>query len=148
MASMNIKNKKGYLFGLKVMGIYIYVSRQRMKTRGKSGLRSKGYDRRATERMRIEKYAKGKGLCEKCGKALSEDGMELHHVLPYSSFPEYRYRMDNVQLLCHDCHLTLHRNLYLRIIDMENKATAFGIDLRKWMNDHYGSLPPVSFSHS
>ena len=57
--------------------------------------------------------------------------MELHHVLPWSRFPELRAKKSNQLLLCHDCHKEIHCNPYLNIRLMEDKAKEFGIDLKE-----------------
>jgi len=134
------KNEKKYkAFCLKLFGIYFYVSPKRMKIRTRSDERGRsGYDRRATDRLRAEKHVRSNGKCELCGKQLRRGDCELHHTLPYTSFPKYRYDLRNVMLLCRDCHLTLHHNSYMQIESMERKAREYGFDLREWMDRHYG----------
>ena len=75
-------------------------------------------------------YKQLKGVCPMCGKHFEINWMELHHVLPWRKFPEYRTKKANHMLLCHDCHKEVHCNPYLDIKLQEEKAREFGIDLK------------------
>lgn len=57
--------------------------------------------------IRLRKLHEGTG-CELCGKYLTAQTSELHHIKPVSLFPELKYDPNNLVLLCHDCHTRLH----------------------------------------
>lgn len=54
--------------------------------------------------------------CEKCGKNLLEGcptcthipDRHVHHIKPFSQFPEERFSFDNVIVLCNACHVSQH----------------------------------------
>lgn len=39
--------------------------------------------------------------CVRCGSA---DGLEAHHIMPWSKFPDLRYNILNGETLCRACH--------------------------------------------
>ena len=43
--------------------------------------------------------------CARCGLA----GDEVHHVLPRETHPHLKYDWSNLQTLCSQCHLEVHR---------------------------------------
>lgn len=43
--------------------------------------------------------------CARCGLA----GDEVHHVLPRETHPHLKYDWSNLQTLCSQCHLEIHR---------------------------------------
>lgn len=45
--------------------------------------------------------------CRVCGS--KERVMNVHHILPFSKYPEERYNILNGLTLCPDCHKELHR---------------------------------------
>lgn len=47
------------------------------------------------------------GCCRVCGS--KERVMNVHHILPFSTYPEDRYNIVNGLTLCPDCHKALHR---------------------------------------
>ena len=72
----------------------------------------------ADERVNIRHYLKSKQdkirkridgekvKCEKCGSAFD---LEWHHVIPFSEGGDDSD--ENLQVLCHPCHVALHRHL-------------------------------------
>jgi len=53
-------------------------------------------------------YLKQHPLCEKCHVKLAE---QVHHVVPRAKAPERTLDPSNLQALCTDCHLEVHRHL-------------------------------------
>lgn len=58
--------------------------------------------------IRLRKLYEGKG-CELCGKYLTAETSELHHIKPQSLYPKLKYDPSNLMLLCHECHVGLHK---------------------------------------
>jgi len=76
-------------------------------------------------------YKRNNGCCPHCHQPMEIKGMELHHILPWGRFPEYRMKEDNLELLCHKCHREIHVNPFLNIQMMKAKAQEYGIDLKE-----------------
>lgn len=47
-------------------------------------------------------------VCQDCG---SDQQLRAHHIFPYATHPEQGYNVNNGILLCHDCHMRVHRCL-------------------------------------
>lgn len=60
--------------------------------------------------------------------------MELHHVLPWGRFPQYRNDMRNVMLLCPACHKEIHCNPFKHIAQMQAKSDELGVCLKDFYN--------------
>lgn len=43
--------------------------------------------------------------CEKCG---SKNKLQIHHIKGYTQYPESRFDLNNVLLLCKECHKKIH----------------------------------------
>jgi len=56
--------------------------------------------------LSVEVYRKYSGKCKICDKASTETMMEIHHIIPYRIVK--CHELDNLMLLCVDCHLDLH----------------------------------------
>lgn len=56
------------------------------------------------------------GYCEICGKPLVWETASVHHIVPYSQDPSKEFDINNLQLLCCDCHVRVHQ-----IADLEAK---------------------------
>jgi 5-methylcytosine-specific restriction endonuclease McrA len=65
--------------------------------------------------------------CAICGKKIYRKA-QLHHVLPYTFFPEYETDIRNIMLLCVKCHNEVHRNPYINIRLMEQKSKELGCE--------------------
>lgn len=66
---------------------------------------NKGIDRKwASIRYKALKASNGK--CCLCGRGAS-DGVSLHvdHIKPKSKYPELKYELSNLQVLCEDCNI-------------------------------------------
>jgi 5-methylcytosine-specific restriction endonuclease McrA len=43
--------------------------------------------------------------CQMCGKQLTENELEAHHIKPFSVAPELQFDLKNGLALCHKCHV-------------------------------------------
>lgn len=68
------------------------------------------------KKVRKLKIQKANGLCEKCWreKRIFVEGKIVHHKIEITdqnyNNPELMYGLDNLELLCDDCHHKLHFN--------------------------------------
>ena len=69
--------------------------------------------------------------CPLCGKDLDFEYSEMHHVLPWCRFPEFRSDKRNMMVLCHTCHQDIHINPWRNIEMMRAKAEELGINLEE-----------------
>lgn len=92
---------------IKMWSLHIYVVGHAMKER-KRNEREKQKNR--LRRIRLEKLHEGNG-CELCGKHLTAGTSELHHIRPQALYPHLKYAPDNLMLLCHECHVGLHKEV-------------------------------------
>lgn len=127
------RKKRRWKRSFRILGrFYITLSNCRVKKRATSGDR----DRTSSQRERMlhfkgKMYEEQGGICPECGKHFDINFFELHHVLPWSRFPELRSRRTNLLLLCHYCHKEIHCNPWKNIAMMKAKAAEFGIDLQE-----------------
>lgn len=55
--------------------------------------------------------------------------LHIHHILPYSRFPEMDNNMDNLLYICQTCHNNIHINPFVNIRLMKQVADRYGIDI-------------------
>ena len=77
--------------------------------------------------------------CELCGNVVTRY-MQMHHVLPYITFPQYSEDDRNMLLLCVDCHHRVHDDPFLQADLMLRKGAELGVDVRA----AYGNPPYFS----
>lgn len=66
------------------------------------------------QRCREQKFKQARGLCERClAKGIYKPGEIVHHkthITPENiSDPDVTLNLDNLQLLCRDCHADVHK---------------------------------------
>lgn len=96
-------------------GTFEYCSRKCSTTatypKRKKSYKSKKekYSGRSYSEKQIIKFAiKNKGKCEICNSTLNLQG---HHILSHSNYPELREDVNNIQILCKECHSKQHPEL-------------------------------------
>lgn len=72
-------------------------------------------------------------MCEMCGSGVN---LTAHHVLPISLFPQYTSDLNNVKVLCADCHNKVHKDPFLDSRMQLATARLLGADLRTIYGDY------------
>ena len=54
-------------------------------------------------------YLRDDFICQECG--LKGMYLHAHHIKPFASYPELRFKIENGQTLCKNCHAQLHARL-------------------------------------
>lgn len=93
----------------RLFGLYFYVSSIRMKRRRSADEKARN-QRKTLQRKKRLLYQLQDGCCEYCGRHLAADALEIHHVIPMSVNPGLALQTKNLILLCHDCHVAVHKN--------------------------------------
>lgn len=101
-------------FMVKMWKLYIYVVGHAMKERKRS---YRGTLKHRLRLIRLEKLHQGGG-CEICGKYLTAQTSELHHIKPRSLYPELKGARDNLMLICHECHVELHKEVQRKAYEL------------------------------
>lgn len=123
---------KTRMYRLKIGRWRLVLANCRLKKMNPAG-RSKGQNySSALAAARRRRYKLSDGCCEVCGRPIALDDADMHHVLPYAEFPQYGTNPQNLDLLCEDCHHTIHMNPYENLRRMEQKAREFGFDLKEY----------------
>ena len=86
----------------------------------------------AVANTKRRRYKQNGGCCELCGKHIDIDDAEMHHILPFSEFPQYGMNPSNLELVCDECHHSIHRNPYVNLQRMEQKADELGFNLSEY----------------
>ena len=107
-----------------------YLTISNCKVKNRTGCKRPGNSRHGIKELKHMYYEQQNGCCKQCGERFDIAYMEMHHILPYSKFPELRTHTDNMVMLCHDCHNEVHNNPFLNIRMMETKAKELGINLQ------------------
>ena len=87
--------------------INIYVTTGRMKRRNKRDDLYRN-NRKKLLRMKHRIWKQNGGRCEECGRLFDEDDLEVHHIVPVSERPDLICAVNNLHLVCPECHNRLH----------------------------------------
>ena len=124
---------KTRIYRLKLMGWRLYLANCRMKKVNPSAVaRHKGCYSAAMKSKKKRMFAVSGGTCDICGCRMSQDDLQLHHILPYAEFPQYGMNPSNLEMVCDECHHAIHMNPYENLQRMEQKARELGFDLREY----------------
>ena len=124
--------RNGWLKRWRLFGINIYISNVRLKKRPIRDLLRNDFVKDHLKEKKQKLYTIQEGKCPHCGQVFEIEKMELHHILPLSRFPQFGQAIKNMILLCHHCHVELHRNPWANIKVMENKAKEFDLNLKDY----------------
>lgn len=57
---------------------------------------------------RVSVFERDKGMCQHCG---SSEGIQAHHIKPFSTHIKLRYKVSNGLTLCNSCHRAEHKRM-------------------------------------
>ena len=126
--SPNRPNHKKWKKTWKLFSLYFTLSNSRVKLRLSNHDRSGRLQRICCE-MKQYKYKMQQGTCPLCGETFPLEYMQLHHILPWSRFPDFRGTKKNHLLICKDCHKEIHSNPFLNIRLQQAMAAELQVDL-------------------
>jgi len=86
----------------------------------------------AVANVKRRRYKLNGGTCDLCGRHIDIDDAEMHHILPFSEFPQYGMNPRNLEMACDECHHAIHRNPYINLRRMEEKARELGFNLMEY----------------
>ena len=126
----------------KLFGWYVYISPHKLskKKPQKSGVNYGRFTDLCNNR-----YKHVGGCCERCGRHFDRSGLQMHHILSCSLFPQFGHKKWNLMMLCERCHYTVHSNPVLAAELMQRVARQHGIKLtralprainRRWNEKH------------
>lgn len=110
--------------GFKVGKIRFYVSNCRLRFRQSRD----GHSRNSVIKLKKQLFEEASHECLLCKRNMEWWQAELHHVLPYGLFEEFRETPRNLMVLCHGCHAAVHNNPYINIQLMEQVAKELGVE--------------------
>lgn len=123
--------KKWHAFGL-----HFYVSNGRMRRQPRdennkrtcvNGQKRQGLVANARHKKK-RLYEERGGKCELCGKAFDLSVIQVHHKMPLHYFPELASHVDNLLLVCPECHHHIHSNPLLMADMIRATAKHFNIE--------------------
>ena len=106
-------------FMIKLWRFHIYLANSPLKPRK---LNDREKQKNKLRAIRLRKLHEGNG-CELCGKHITAQTSELHHIKPLALYPQLKYVEDNLMLLCHDCHVGLHRDYMRKAYEIQTAST-------------------------
>lgn len=78
-------------------------------------------------KFRREVRSRDDCICQMCNKKLIPRWTEIHHILPWSSYPSLRFNVNNGICLCSRCHKSIKGKemnfvkMFSRIVDSKRK---------------------------
>lgn len=94
----------------RLFGLYFYVSSIRMKRRRTIDEQMRNH-RNVLQKKKRLLYKLQDGCCSNCGRHFVSEALEIHHLVGISENPGLALQTGNLMLLCHDCHLEVHRKI-------------------------------------
>ena len=74
-------------------------------------------------------------VCELCGKPIEKYcKTQIHHIIPWSRYPEGELDDRNMMVLCSECHAEVHANPILNASLIRQTATKIGVDVKKYFD--------------
>ena len=99
------ERRKLYMLKLSIFGLRIYLCNMSMKPYLRQLDNRCAHLRRATKEQILNRAG---GKCEHCGKELTLQTMQMHHVVPASM--DGTNNPHNLMCLCSECHHLIHGN--------------------------------------
>ena len=123
-----------HVYCLKIFGWRFYLANCRMKKMAPSdAARHHRFYAAALKARKKRLFAKS-DTCDICGRKMSIENLQMHHILPYAEFPQYGTNPANLEMVCDECHHTIHQNPYVNLQRMEQKAQEMGFCLTEYFN--------------
>lgn len=94
----------------RIFGLYFYVSSIRMKRRRTIDEKMRN-QRKVLLKKKLLLYESQGGCCEMCGGHFGTEALEIHHLVGVSENPSLALATSNLVLLCHECHVNVHRKI-------------------------------------
>ena len=94
----------------RLFGLYFYVSSIRMKPRRSIDEKMRN-QRRVLQKKKLLLYKQQDGCCEMCGRHFGTEALEIHHLVGIKENPGLALVTSNMVLLCHECHVKVHRKI-------------------------------------
>lgn len=93
---------------IRIGPLRIYITTRRMKKMDRQEpLRKK--NRHKLKFIRSQLIRNNGRHCQDCGGMFPKKKLELHHVVPVCDRPDLITDMENLRILCHECHMKYHR---------------------------------------
>lgn len=93
----------------RLFGLYFYVSSVRMKRRRSVDERMRNQHKKLRKK-KLLLYKQQCGCCELCGRHFGTESLEIHHLIGVKENPGLALQTKNMVLLCHECHVSVHRD--------------------------------------
>lgn len=103
---------------------WVYLSNVRLRPRQDREIGKKANERKKLKDRLINERGR---KCEICGYV---GGVQMHHILPYSKFPQLVGNPDNIKLVCMKCHNEIHENPFIHAKMIRKKCKEIGIDYK------------------
>lgn len=94
----------------------------------------KGSQERTFKKFKKDTLLENEGHCPVCGLECCYEDLHIHHILPYSRFPQLWDDERNMLVCCTRCHSEIHNNPWRNIELMKAKAEELNIDLKQIYN--------------
>lgn len=94
----------------------------------------KGSTKRTFVKFKQRTLLESQNHCPVCGCECGYDDIHIHHILPYSRFPQLWDDQRNMLVCCTKCHSEIHSNPWRNIELMKAKAEELNIDLKQIYN--------------
>ena len=87
----------------------------------------KGDTKRAFIKLKQHALLESQNHCPVCGQECEYDDIHIHHILPYSRFPQLWTDQRNMLVCCTKCHSEIHSNPWRNIELMKQGGIDAGI---------------------
>lgn len=127
---------KAHIYRLKIGRWRLYLADCLMRKMNPStARRHQAFYAEAMHSHKRRGFKQNGGTCDLCGRKISMEDIQMHHILPFAEFPQYGMNPQNLELTCDECHHAIHMNPYVNLRRMEQKAREFGFDLQEYYSE-------------
>jgi len=115
---------------VKIFGWHLYASREKLRIRRAATVHYRGNLTNRMRELRNRRYNKN-GCCESCGEHGEKEQFQMHHILPFATFPQLARKNWNLIMLCPRCHYMIHNNPVWNAGLMQQIARKHNIDIER-----------------